>query len=594
MTKYIPLQSRRNFLKLSSACLAGLAASGLEKYQTGFVKIHPGEDWPSNNPTIRTGAQTLTSPNIAIHTLSLVKHVLEKVPTLSITSQGFLECYTNGGVSAQMMPLAPTLWNQENSQPDDRLSESLPWAIVLHWYGDRDGVYQTLGNYLHGFNSYRLVNQPPALLPSRHAPPGNLLVGSTTQLDKENSELLLDRYRTSAHFLVGKDDPLSNQGGLDEPLAIVQTQVPDQDGTPFRAAHVGPLDSQQTYFVQALKKLQSLAPDADFALLDFYRRTRPAVNQRTIGIEVSGYNFDAPGQLPPAQQLANLLGVICAVMKRYHIQAHNILGHHELQTGKADPGKKFLALMRYLVAVKALMDGDPHLQELVFAPFASSNVSQSQAVQTYFKHLRQYLVLVSSPLVVYEWEKLGNYWLFYPLLSADSSGPKPVSSWVAPLQGKIQTGGLSFLSPSFHEGLDLYPQALFDRRGSAGASATVRLIADGECLYSGPYSGAHGGLSSVFRHTQADGTRVISVYGNLQRLFELQTGRLYPTGYPLGLIIKEHNWHNPFLHLAIACDTLWEDGLGQQATLPLNAGSSWIQQRYLDPLGFLQERAILD
>jgi N-acetyl-anhydromuramyl-L-alanine amidase AmpD len=47
-------------------------------------------------------------------------------------------------------------------------------------------------------------------------------------------------------------------------------------------------------------------------------------NMRTIAIEITGYDFENPEHYPGEQQIANVVGVVWAVMKRYGIPAMNI------------------------------------------------------------------------------------------------------------------------------------------------------------------------------------------------------------------------------------------------------------------------------
>ena len=207
------------------------------------------------------------------------------------------------------------------------------------------------------------------------------------------------RPRTSAHFLVGDALPATVDEvpsatlrtgigaeakapmSTSDAIGVLQTQAPDEDGIPFVASHLRSLNykqfrERQQYFVNALDALE-FADKGDHSILqDFYAGSKIDPGWRTIAIEMTGFNFDNPETAPGAQQMANVLGVIWAVMKRYKISALDVLGHNELSLDKADPGKLFMATIRYLLGVKALIDADEEMKELVFGRFLKDGADE--------------------------------------------------------------------------------------------------------------------------------------------------------------------------------------------------------------------------
>ena len=109
---------------------------------------------------------------------------------------------------------------------------------------------------------------------------------------------------------------------------------------------------------------------------------------RTIAIEIAGHSFDHPQFLPSDQKIANVIALVWALMKRYRIPATHILGHNEITLGKPDPGKKFLALIRYLIGVRALVEADIDSKHLVFGNFLGQEGDPELAVSRYFKFIR--------------------------------------------------------------------------------------------------------------------------------------------------------------------------------------------------------------
>jgi len=371
----------------------------------------------------------------------------------------------------------------------------------------------------------------------------------------------------------------------------LQTQIPDADGTPFLASHLQPLDylkhrQGKQYFVRALYQLGYRDAAVHSLLQDFYDGPQRDPNLYTIAIEICGYDFENPQHFPGDQQIANLLSVIWAVMKRYQIPASNLLGHHEIQLGKADPGKKFMAFIRYLLGIKALVEKDQEVKRLVFGQFLQSQGEAALAVRSYFKFVRDYLVMVANQSEVYEWESKCNYWLLAPaifgsdsLIIADCIRP--------PFYGINYAEQNTFLHPENHEGIDL-----FSPQKRTGEHITqVHLVANGVCIYSGETNRCRPGKTAIFRHYQPDGAQILTIYSNLSSLSTLKIGEKYEIGFPVGTLGSATGFINAALHFALAYGATWDTDLSVSPSIPINANATWIQRRYMNPEQFLQ-RAI--
>jgi hypothetical protein len=318
--------------------------------------------------------------------------ILRLVPQLEVDAHGFLILRKDQGSSNARIPLAQTLWNQEHNNPWDRLENDHPWAIVIHWYGDDTGFDRTVEGYLRGFNELR--------------PVANYIT------------------RTSAHFLVGADFPQPGAGQDHDLVTILQTQLPDKDGTPFVASHLQPLDyfaheERRQYFVRALYELGYRQPTIHSVLQEWFDGPPVDANMRSLAIELSGCYFDAPAHAPSSQQIANVTGLIWALMKRYGIRASNVLGHHEISLDKSDPGKRFMALIRCLLGAKALCGYDPEMNELLFEQHLCSNQEPIQAVIIYLRWVHDYLELTSQPGQVSAWEEESGYWYLYDQVASN-------------------------------------------------------------------------------------------------------------------------------------------------------------------------------
>jgi len=274
-------------------------------------------------------------------------------------------------------------------------------------------------------------------------------------------------------------------------------------------------------------------------------------------------------------------------MKRYRIQASSLLGHHEIQLGKPDPGKKFMALIRYLIGVKALVDQDEQMFRQVYGSFLWLGFEPKEAVEQYFQSVRDYLNLVSTQQKVYEWEAGTGFWFVDDLIRGSGGSARLVDRFGWPLGGSASTYGSTFLHPNHHEGVDFYSdyQSKLTR---VSAPAPVYLIANGRCVFLGEQTGHSKGKIAVFRHRQPDGAEVISVYSHLNDLGDLRTDVAYPQGYINGSVSSPSAYYDPFLHFAIAFGATWDAANQSIYKLPLNATQGWIQERYLEPFHYLK------
>jgi hypothetical protein len=593
--------NRRTFLK--AVALAMVAAySGVGEYSKALAKNNDNQgvlphltagETLSPRPYQNPGGGTEPHPDseewpaLLIRSLpQTVKEVLGRVRPMIISAEGILSLKDGGGKPLGDVPLARTQWNKEKSTVFDRLMTEWSWGIVLHWYGEPEYFDKTVTGYLRGFDGLREAN------------------GYET--------------RTSAHFLVGEALPAtvdeytsaglrtgSGAAAREDEIGVLQTQAPDVDGTPFVASHLRSLNYKQ-YFIKALDALEFSDKGSHSILQDFYTGPKIDPSWRTIAIEITGFNFDNPETAPGVQQVANVLGVIWAVMKRYKVSALDVLGHNELSLDKPDPGKLFMATIRYLLGVKALVEADEEMKDLVFGRFLQESMDGTvepgpysgarmlNAVDRYFKFVRDYLVLVSRPAPVYAWEKHSQYWMLLDQLPGEGlpAGGRKVeaaSAFGYPLDGKISLKGDVFLKPESHAGVDLYPEREQASRNLSGLSE-VKLAADGVCLYAGKNGGGCAGKMVVFRHREPEGAEILTVYSHLSELANLQIGAVYPLGYILGKIASPQVFMERFLHFAVAYGATWETDLSQHSDLPMNVKLEWVQARFIDPLAYLNAR----
>jgi hypothetical protein len=525
--------SRRDFLKLAGISLASYAFRDLPEGMLG---------WDSGWPELRLKDLPIT-----------VRDILIRVPGTKITRDGYLYLFDDDLNTGGRLPLSPTEWNLDRNKTVDELFPDLRWGIVLHWYGDPDYFDQTIKGYLRGFNSVRPIS------------------------DFET--------KTSAHFLVGDGTPSAQIDGDENFCGIVQTQMPSPKGVPYLASHLNNhivrSFSGDQYFVDAFYKL-GLADEAiNPVLYDLYEGPKVDPNYRTIAIEITGSDFDNPDHHFPSQKIANVLSVVWAVMKRYGIRAIDVMGHNEIQLSNSDPGKKFMALIRYLLGVKALLDGDASMMYQVFGPFLGINGNLAEAVQHYFAFVRDYLVMVGLPQNVYEWESWSKYWFVYDRIASQAAQNRVMYEGHFPLQGASINPGSWFLDPDNHEGIDIYLAG--EGNQMVKYSSGVYLAGKGVCVFIGENRGFHHGKMAIFRHLQPDGAELLTVYGHLHAIGDIRVGKTYPAGYRLGSIGGLQDGSHSFLHFSTAYGATWDVYLRQNPNLPLSVDSRWVQRHFLHP-----------
>jgi hypothetical protein len=490
-----------------------------------------------------------------------IQEIMRLVPDTAIGRDGVLQFVNGASGTNRNVRSKRTDWNLENTQPYDLLRSDKPWGIVLHWFGDKYAEQQNLDYYLRGFNGKRWFDEFYT--------------------------------STSAHFLVGENPPTHNR--LASTVGIVQTQKPGPEGTPYQAAHIRYLDhevyeSGNHYLVSALDQLYYEDRGVRTLLQDFYTQPGVLAHLQTIAIEITGYDFDNPVNYPGPQKIANVISVVWAIMKRYRIKAIDIMGHFELQLGKPDPGKKLLALIKFLIGIKALIEDDDEMKTLVFSPFEAAGSPQEQTL-AYFSFIRNYLLLTTSPKQIYEWDAWSKYLVTIDVLKGDGINPRIAKGFTFPLAKPYWTPGNRFLEPSNHEGVDLYPN--HREVYIHGLEQNVYLIANGVCIYLGESGEIHDGLLAIFKHRQVDGSEIISYYGHLRKFRNLEVGFEYRAGWAIGTISTPQEPPYGYLHFSIAYGPSWEGYLQHHPKIPIHVDPVWVDRYFIDPMDFLTKAPMI-
>jgi hypothetical protein len=362
--------TRRDFLKLTG--LAGaylMVPKGAEKLANAI------ESWPKLN------VENLPT---------FYKDVLNLTPKTDFSEKGIMrmEVKENGLNVMREVPVLQTNFNKKflaiaKYSPNWRFVTDQPLGLGLHWFGDQKQFA------------------------SQWYP-------RSTAREYVETGLCGDR---SVQFVVGDGAPVAGQEGLDKKLAIVQAELPDENGNWVSSAHIVNVDRNiydkgEQYFANATYSLlrdYGFSNPGNTTILErlYQRRYNDRPNIQLVGVEIQGCSFDVVENFPSAQKLANILAVSMAVIKRNKVSspAYNVIGHEELDFGKGDPGKNLMFGMKMLIGVSALASGDNDLLDLVFKPFTlDGKVSKEEAVANYFKYCSDYFARTTGP------ESFVEYW----------------------------------------------------------------------------------------------------------------------------------------------------------------------------------------
>ncbi len=369
--------NRRAFLRLSSAGVFSMAARALPSAQVPKL----GD---------RCWAERLPIPASARRTLGLQ-------PALRMDEHGFLALASTGGpAEPRRVQVLPTAWNLQKNRPRHRMWDQHAWGVVLHWDGAPTGALRSAAQMVNGLNH---------------------------SMDIRTGE----EVQNSAHFGVGPARLTRDPGDPNDPLSVAQLQHPSPDGVPYIASHlrpeVGKPDWRLGNVHASLATLRHLRIRS--ILTDIYDGVRFDPNYRMLAIEMQGrrYERDFPANMPSAQQMANTLSLIIALMRAYDLGPWDVVGHFELQHDKPDPGKLFIAGMRYLIGLQALTAGPPWLVRRVFG-----GLDETRLAVNYFHDLAAYLRMVSTPDTFISFDQFFGFTPTFDSLLEAAVGEPPVGS----------------------------------------------------------------------------------------------------------------------------------------------------------------------
>jgi murein DD-endopeptidase MepM/ murein hydrolase activator NlpD len=561
--------SRRDFLKLS---LAAGGALFIPKPRIPDEEENPPENlWP------RLNLESLPDGE--------VKEVLLQIPNIRINTSGFLTS------DRGRVPSAETNWSRQHRRP------IAPDALVVHWNGDPNPPQEaTVAGLLSGYNEER----------------------TSREWGYE--------YTTSAHATIGPY-PLSqeNSAGPTAHISILQTQAP-QEGAPTVSSHLrSNLAHERQSYLDARHPINALTLVLPFYgisraynfLPNVLRGSGEDLNLRTISLELIGKDFDSPEGHPNPQLTANVVGVIFAYLNKYpDIKFANIMGHFEIQEDKADPGKKFMAEVRLLLALKVLSGQNEALKENLFGPFKTESGDLKEAVKRFFDFHWDWFVASywGHQKKVFEWENQTGFWTIYKDLFPEGQ-PEVADRFILPAHaavGREIKYGNRYGIPEYHEGLDINVQS-GSRKINEDLGDPVYATANGKVVFTGEIPGRPGlGKTIVVEHILPQGGKALSLYAHLDQI-GITKGQVVSIEEQIGAMGNSGGQGDSHLHFAlmpasskrekelslylqlsyggVEVNPYLEDEVGRIYIVPATVSRQTVESYYFEPLSFIAENS---
>ena len=138
---------------------------------------------------------------------------------------------------------------------------------------------------------------------------------------------------------------------INQGMGVIMSTLPANP--PFKARHTAISISPEKGLDLNSQNTADLMTKLGIAtkLTDFNLDKKKDLDSVSLGVEQSGNDFSKffPTNVPPDQEIANLLSLTVAVAKKYDLKIWDILGHNEVQQ-KPDPGNEFMTILRFLLA----------------------------------------------------------------------------------------------------------------------------------------------------------------------------------------------------------------------------------------------------
>ncbi|MFH1971616.1 MAG: N-acetylmuramoyl-L-alanine amidase [Patescibacteria group bacterium] len=295
--------NRREFLKTSATILTGAFISGcsrkIEKIFELVESVNPKSSELISEPTEEPVKEIVVLP-------TKIEKLLNLAPNYSFDTKGNL---TLKGAKVELeTPLS--------------LSEKVKkvTAIIIHY----DGASPNYSD-----NSGKLQRRTPVL----------------------TKRWGLDPRGLSMHWCVGNGLPDNNDG-----TSVLQTM--EASGDPFLPfKRIAPPIANLEVRVKKITETGNSFEKVGIVTPKWITyASSEGLRNYSVGFEQVGSDFNKsfPSMMPPDQQVSNVLGLTVACMKQWNLGPWDVIGHNEINNEKADPGSKYMAIMRILIGSFAL------------------------------------------------------------------------------------------------------------------------------------------------------------------------------------------------------------------------------------------------
>ncbi len=418
-------------------------------------------------------------------------------------------------------------------------------------------------------------------------------------------ELLTDQYGEQTQWAVvlqrdGNAHFTVDAGGLS------QTKEPGAEKTPLVIWNLRQIDWEyyarngQPYVRSAYRISRNSGYSGFDSVLVTLHEVKIGIHRRAIVIKVDEQLEDGDSQELSNELTTNLLSLLWS-LRIYGISPWEILDSLEIYGPNGDHtqdlGIQTATQLRYYLGVLALVQGSEEDRELYFGPFMEEGLDREKAVENYFKALRQYLMMLSTPQEIQQWDRATGYWSLDDTLFETGELLPVANHFAYPVPVEIKTpGGYQHLAAEFDKegnkkGTFHIGEDFNIANGNQDKGHPFSAIGAGQVVYAGYVYNGLGNLI-IIRHRLPDGSQVYSRYAHLEDSY-VEMGQMVRPLEIIGTIGRSGRGNDPdfyaHLHLDLAYEETYERFLVTDPGYYFNESWEAVDRYFLDPLEFIRQ-----
>lgn len=325
----------------------------------------------------------------------------------------------------------------------------------------------------------------------------------------------------------------------------------------------------------------------DPLLVELYDGPPVSIARRAINVRING-NLSEDLVLTKTLSLIKALG-------KYNISPWQVVSNLEIygfnRDLRYDIGVPNMIKLRHYMGLWALSGQDNKFKKQVFGDFIKDSEGLDSAVKRYFAANREYLLLLTKPKDVQEWDAETKYHSFKDDLDKKPDFPT-ADEFVRPVKHN-SGGGYHFgeqihdkddpnkLLGLFHTGYDFNVGG-----GDDDLGLPFWPVANGEVVYSGF---VHNGLGNIVivRHRLPSGSEIYSRYCHLNDRFAKTVGQVVTPHDIIGTIGMSGGQKYAHLHVDICYSATYEMYMKDRPWFYPSGSKQEVEKYFIDPIKFI-------